>query len=346
MDQIEIKAVLEDLGYNLIDRGDFWHAAAVYRGGDNETALQIYKNTGVWKDYVEDTPFYPFKVLIEKSAGDFEEKDIEKILKRIGEEGSSLRTIGKSKSEKIDKIYPDDVLDNFLPHYSFYNDRGISDELLASLKGGLNTGGQMYQRFVFPIYNEDGQIFGFSGRDMINKEGRPKWKHVGKKTKWVYPLHVPSYKPKQEWGNGPIFLVESIGDLLSFREHTDYNALVVFAVHVGPSLMNALISLAPEKIILSLNNDEKEDGENVGKKSSIKNYLRMLSHFDYDKLKICLPTKNDFGDMRAEDYPSWINKFEKIMEKDQRPYIIKEAEEMRRNEKLSDQLYKNLKYIK
>ena len=61
---------------------------------------------------------------------------------------------------------------------------------LKKLKGGLSTRGQMYQRFIFPIYNEYRQIIGFAGRDMINKEGRPKWKHIGKKTKWLNILHA------------------------------------------------------------------------------------------------------------------------------------------------------------
>lgn len=347
MNQDDIKNILENLGYKLIDRGDFWHSAAVYRGGDNETALQIYKNTGVWKDYVEDTPFYPFKSLVEKSAADFESKDFDKIVKKLEEGGEVLTKAGKGKSklDSPDKIYPDEVLETFLPHYTFYNDRGVSNELLSSLKGGLNTGGQMYQRFVFPIYNEYGQIFGFSGRDMLNKDNRAKWKHVGKKTKWVYPYNVPSFIPKKRWGEGPIFLVESIGDFLSLTENTEHNSLVVFSVHVGPTLMNALIELAPEKIILSLNNDI-DSKENVGRKSSIKNYLRMLNHFDHDKLKICLPTKNDFGDMNKEDFETWERKLEKILEKDQRQHIIKEAQEMYKEKKLAEQLYKNIKYIK
>ena len=33
-------------------------------------------------------------------------------------------------------------------------------------KGGLATEGAMYQRFVFPIYNDEQKICGFSGRDM------------------------------------------------------------------------------------------------------------------------------------------------------------------------------------
>ena len=47
------KEVLENLGYRLKDHGSYWRTNAVYRSGDNSTALQIYKDTGVWKDYVD-----------------------------------------------------------------------------------------------------------------------------------------------------------------------------------------------------------------------------------------------------------------------------------------------------
>ena len=51
--------------------------------------------------------------------------------------------------------------------YARQRRRGIKRKLnLVKLKGGLATRSQMYQRFVFPIYNQYKQIHGFSGRDM------------------------------------------------------------------------------------------------------------------------------------------------------------------------------------
>ena len=63
------KEVLENLGYRLKDHGSYWRTNAVYRSGDNSTALQIYKDTGVWKDYVAGDGFLPFPALIEKTVG-------------------------------------------------------------------------------------------------------------------------------------------------------------------------------------------------------------------------------------------------------------------------------------
>ena len=41
--------------------------------------------------------------------------------------------------------------------------------------------------------------------------------------------------------------------------------------------------------------------DNRGMQASIKNYLKLLNYyFDKDNVKICLPIKNDFGDMNEK----------------------------------------------
>ena len=342
LDPSTIQEILTDLGYNLDDRGDYWQTNAIYRGGDNKTALQIYKNSGVWKDYVQETGFLPFKALVEKSCEDLSQQDLDKILKGLKE--TSLNSHSKPKTPIVfEEVYKEDDLEKLLPHYSFYNERGISDKVLEKFKGGLSTRGQMYQRFVFPIYNDYKQIIGFAGRDMINKEGRPKWKHVGKKTKWIYPLYNPNFS-NSDWHNQEILLVESIGDLLSIEQNTDRKCLVTFGLDVSPSLINGLVSISPKSIIISLNNDQGNK-ENRGLNSSIKNYLKLLQFFDAEKLTICLPTKNDFGDMDEKEYNLWESKLKKIKESNQAQEIKTKAKDLYVNKKISKNLYSKTKLI-
>jgi hypothetical protein len=61
IDSNKIKEVLESIGYNLIDCGNHWRTSAIYRNGDNKTAVQIYKNTGVWSDYAQGSQKFPFE---------------------------------------------------------------------------------------------------------------------------------------------------------------------------------------------------------------------------------------------------------------------------------------------
>ena len=58
------------MGYILIDCGDHWRTRALYRDGDNETAVKIYKNTGVWMDFVENKGSKPFEALVKSTLKD------------------------------------------------------------------------------------------------------------------------------------------------------------------------------------------------------------------------------------------------------------------------------------
>ena len=51
----KIKYILTELGYKLTDFGNHWRTSALYRGGQNPTAIQIYKDSGVWIDYVKNS---------------------------------------------------------------------------------------------------------------------------------------------------------------------------------------------------------------------------------------------------------------------------------------------------
>jgi hypothetical protein len=348
IDSSKIKQILEELGYSLSDKGSYWQCAALYRSGDNSTALQIYKDTGAWKDYVTNSPFMPFKQLLILTLNTNDPKELSKYLSK--EETFFLTENAKSRDDKLymEEVYPESLLKKLLPHYKFYNDRGISNDILIKLKGGLATKGQMYQRFVFPIYNQYGQIHGFSGRDMSNKEGRPKWKHMGKKKGWVYPAYT-----KLKGGEGNLFddidkdhvvIVESIGDCLNLMENGIFNVLVAFGLDISSKLLCSLVQFNFKKVVISFNNDS-DKSENRGMDASIKNYLKLLSYYDPSNVKICLPTKNDFGEMELEDFEKWKIKLSKVINIDQVPNIVPLAIKLKDKRKIPKNLIKNLKLI-
>ena len=342
----KIKSILEELGYQLSDKGSYWQCAALYRNGDNKTAVQIYKDTGAWKDYVANTPFMPFKQLLVLTLNSNDPKDLEKYLSK--DESFFLTENAREKNEKLymEDIYPEESLKKLLPHYKFYNNRGISDSILKQLKGGYATKNQMYQRFVFPIYNEYGQIHGFSGRDMSGKEGRPKWKHIGKKNNWVYPAYVKQDKGiflddiKEDY----VIIVESIGDCLNLIENGFRNVLVSFGLDISSKLLCAIVRFSFKKVILSFNNDS-QSSENRGMNAAIKNYLKLLNYFDANDVKICLPTKNDFGEMGKDDFIKWKKKLTDVQSTNQVLKILEVAKKLKSEKKLPKTLFKNLSLI-
>jgi hypothetical protein len=308
--QETIKSNLIKLGYKLKDCGNHWRTNAVYRGGTNPTALLIYKDTGVWTDFVRSSgASLPFKDLVSATLKTNDPNDLKDFLSGI----STERQQEHQDKMAAEKIYPDSILNKLLPHYIFYNKKGIDSSILTNLKSGLATEGAMYQRYVFPIYNSIGQIHGFSGRDMLNKDGRPKWKLVGKKSEWVYPAYVQIdselYFYNKILENKSVILVESIGDMLALHSCGIYNCLVMFGTSLSSKLVGFLLSLDLKYICVSLNNDSNKD-YNSGRIGSIKSIIKLLNYFPVSSLKLHLPTSNDFGEMSKEEIESWHKEIE------------------------------------
>ncbi len=342
-----LQEILEELGYKLTDRGKYWHANAAYRNGDNQTALQIWKNSGVWRDFVEGTVALPFVKLLEVHFGSNDKSIIEKYLS-VEYHNPQPRTYTQEDRLDMEKLYEESMLEDLFPHYDFYNKKGIKTQTLVSLRGGLATQGQMYQRFVFPIYNSDGKIHGFSGRDMAQRENAPKWKHIGRKTNWIYPYYVPSddhlnVRDAIEESRS-VIICESIGDLLNLHQNNFYNTLVSFGLDISSKLLCHLISLDVDRIIISFNNDYDKK-ENRGARAAIKNYLKLLNHFDFEKLFVCLPTKTDFGEMEPHDFLEWDQKC-KCDLKNRAEQILSFASKMEQEGLLSKELSNNIKIIK
>jgi len=347
-----IHSILLKLGFPLIDRGDYWHSSAVFRGGDNPHAVQIYKDSGVWKDYVAGDSFLPFGKLVELTVGLEKSKTLLEGLVSDLDQVSTSNTPSPEETISQEKIFPDQEQKNLLPHYSFYKNRGISEEFLSLLKSGLCTSGSMYQRYVFPIYNKNQQIHGFAGRDMLAKNNRPKWKHMGKKTNWVYPLYMKSNDSDSPFFSSileskEVFIVESIGDMLALLQQGFFNVLVTFGLDISPKLKSVLMGLNLSKIWLSLNNDQSKSF-NAGQFAAVKNLLNLSSSFNLSTLNICLPIRSDFGDMSKDDFSKWLKKLE--FNRNNHKFIIEKAIEsakkFRSAGKLSKNAYENIKYLK
>ena len=299
----------------------------------------------MWRDFVSNSAPLPFSKLLQTHLGTNDNK----ILSKYFSDSYSPPKSDSSQSDRLtmEKVYEESLLEDLFPHYSFYKQKGISDNVLKFLKGGLATKGHMYQRFVFPIYNEHGQIHGFSGRDMSNRENVPKWKHLGRKTKWVYPYYIEGSKgfPVQDAieKERSVIIVESIGDLLNLFEHGFYNVLVSFGLDISPKLLCHLVSLDVDRIIISFNNDSNKS-TNRGARASVKNYLKLLNHFDFDQLSICLPTKNDFGEMNEDDFESWLSKCKSNTQENAKS-ILSFAKKMADSKDLPVSLIKNIKIL-
>ena len=101
-----------------------------------------------------------------------------------------------------------------------------------------------------------------------------------------------------------MIVVESIGDMLSLWDAGYKNVLVSFGLDLSFALINSIIKYDIDKIVLAFNNDENLAGNNASQKC----YKKLLKFFDEEQVQVCLPTKNDFGEMTDGEIKLWAKK--------------------------------------
>jgi hypothetical protein len=198
---------------------------------------------------------------------------------------------------KTTKYYSNDDTISLDKDSSYWQGRGVKESALEIFEGGVCKSGKMENRYVFPIFNSRKKIEGFSGRDITGKS-KIKWKHIGKKNDWAYPLYF-SHKYITE--SNEIILVESIGDMLSLWQTGINNVGITFGTDIGSGLLKAILRLDPKRIIIATNNDINQ----AGQKAAQKMFKKLGEFFDPEQIIISHPIKNDFGEQSFEENLLW-----------------------------------------
>lgn len=293
-------SVLQSLGYKLTDRGSYWQTRALFRGGDNPTAIRIYKDKGVWCDFVESGKNYPFELLIKRTTG---KKDVSEYLQNIHQPIRLERRLLKEE-----KTFSNDVLRKLLPDYDYFLKRGVTKEVQQVYQCGLATSGKLYQRIVFPVRRGDKKIHGFSGRKVLEDNDRPNWLHWGQSKDWFYPYFtIPQVEEKIK-EEKVVYLVESIGDSMKMFQNGLENNLVAFTNKIGPKMVSKIAALDAE-IVIAFNDDSNKEGnqKDQGKKGALSSILKLIDVVDLNRIWFVKPTKNDFGEMDWQDFKEFKN---------------------------------------
>lgn len=283
--------ILRNLGYKLQDRGNYWQTSAIYRDGDNNTAISIYKDSGVWTDFVEGARPLPFELLLKKTL---KTNNVSHIINNA----SNLNfTETRRELLKEEKIFPESCLKKLLPDFDYFKSRRVTEETQKAYKAGLATSGKLYRRTVFPVYREDGKIHGFSGRKIVDNDNSPKWLHYGRSADWFYPYFTVKDCQNKINQEKTVFLVESIGDSMALYQEGIENNIVIFGNIIKPRLVSRLSTMNC-RIVLSLNND---DGQNRGFDGALTSVLKLMDTIDLENIWFFPPTVGDFGDLLKED---------------------------------------------
>lgn len=298
----DIKSILQNLGYTLTDDGAcWWRTKPVYRNSDNPTSLRISKKNGGWTDFSENIggPFYK---LVQLTLGFQKPKEAKKWL----EENQYVRPTISTEAPKIvmAEIFSPTMLDKLIKDHHYWNNRGIRTETLEEFQGGVAGANRMANRYVFPIFSNQETIIGFTGRDLTGKSPM-KYKHIGEKSKWVWPRHVNEYIIREE---KEVILVESPACVLKLYDCGVKNTLCLFGTGISDSIICFLIGCGLKRIIIATNNEP--ENFNIGNEAAEKIYNRLLKFFDPHKLKIALPVKKDFGEQTCEENLLWYKQLE------------------------------------
>jgi hypothetical protein len=296
--------VLESLGYKLRKHSNYYMSNAVYRGGDDINSLVYYPNNNYFIDFVTN----------EKGSGEklisltlnIPVSGVPYWLKKQGYDNIIFNHTNIDEAKiKMSKVFELDILKELLPVHNYWNNKGISTETLKLFKGGLATKGKLAGRYVLPIFNDKAtNIIGFIGRDTYNNiEDRPKYKLIGDKSQFKWPLFLNKQNiiNKQE-----VILVESSHCVLKMWESGINNVLCIFGTELSIPLLNEIIALDPKKIIIALNNEPNNN--NIGNNASDKLYIKLCKYFDKKQINIFLPDRKDFGEQTIEENVLWYNK--------------------------------------
>ena len=299
----DLKDILHKLGYtNLQDSGSVYRTKPLYRDSGNETILCIFKNTGYFTDHGREDVKGPLEELVKITLKLKSRKEASQWLGK--KYYNDKEEFEKSHIEylEVDKIFDKENLSLMEPIHDYWNGRGISNATLDNFKSGVDKGiegGKMQNRYVFPIFDANFNILGFSGRKLEKDSKRPKWIHYGQKSKWIYPAFINEELVLE---SNEVILVESIGDMLSLWDAGIKNTLVLFGVNLSKSVLFHLLKLKLKKIIIALNND---GGHKAGNKGSAKILDTLNYYFTKNNSSIALPTKNDFNEMTKQEIHEW-----------------------------------------
>jgi 5S rRNA maturation endonuclease (ribonuclease M5) len=288
---MDIKQILESLGYILTDDNSAWRTTRLYSNGDNPTALRIYKNNGSFTDFVSNKNG-SFEELIALTLG---HKNIEETKNWLNNKKFVAPVIDIQYSKiKQHQTFSKDLLLNIQPIHDYVIKRGISEKTAQEFRSGTvgNVKGKLKNKYVWPIFNQKMDVIGFSGRS-LDGDAKYKYIHFGQKNNWCWPcfLNINDIREKKE-----IILVESNMDILSMFEVGIRNVVCLFGCDLGLGLLNLMLKLDLKKIIIATNYDK------AGQESADKLKKKLQKYWDWNVPKICLPPNiKDFNELLLQE---------------------------------------------
>lgn len=290
-----VQDVLKRIGIkiNYTNDAGFGQFTPPYRNTKSLVGASINLKTGWTSDWSEGSSF-PIDVLVKRCKG-----------KSLTED--ELELFGELNNQDLDDLpqsknyWSKESLAHLLPNHEYWVNRGISKETLRFFKGGLSHQGKLYNRYVWPVFDRQERITGFTGRDIYDTSDI-KYKHEGSSRHFLFGVFN-----KNEEGSMPILdsiiqtstvvLVEGPSDSVAAFDDGLYNCIPCFGLKISNTVLNFILALDLKRVIIAFNRDKAK--ENWGGDAAVKAHAKLADHFDITKLQICFPEKNDLMDSKG-----------------------------------------------
>jgi len=304
---MDIKEILLNLGYsNITEDSRNYRMKPIYRDSSSNTVLSVRKDTGYFIDFSRNIRG-TLQDLVRLSL---KLATVEEAQKWLSNESYSSATKEVTPKPKIKqpKVFNKDCLLKLKNDHSYWMERGVTEKTIAIFGGGVIEGGKMKNRYVFPIHNYKQELIGVSGRSVLDKN--PKWKHIGEKNQWKYPLQLNNKILREE---KKVILVESIGDMLALWDNGIKNSMVTFGLDVSVSIISYLLRIDVDDIFIAFNNDSEKNS--AGNEAAEKARSRLVKYFDTQQIHAAIPEDaSDFGEMSREQILGWKRKYYQLQE--------------------------------
>lgn len=211
---------------------------------------------------------------------------------------------------EIERTWPASSLAGLIADHSYWAGRGVPEEVMEPLRGGVAAKGQLANRHVLPVFNDDGLVHGFAGR-ALRPGMLPKYKHIGKVSTWVWG-DLPGIEE-----TGRAILIESPGDRLALDARGVAGALVLWGVNLSQSVLAYLIAANPRDIVIATNNDTKAHA--AGQRAAAKIARTLGAFFDEGVVRTVLPGPKDLldqhwadGALNDEAWAEWMARLDPV----------------------------------
>jgi DNA primase len=294
---MDYRSILINLGYQPTINGRELRMRPIYRDSDNNTSLCVYTDDGSWVDFGSGFKG-KFEELVKISLKLSSLEEAKQVLhSKFDFERAEIK---KEITIKEPKIFDESSLDELAQNHSYWVSRGINEETIKLFKGGIAIKGRMKGRYCIPIFDNN-RIIGYTGRTLNGSE--IKYKHLGAKNLWCFPSHLNDSIIRD---CKKVILVESPACIFKLWDNGIKNVLCLFGTECSVKIINYLISVDPDKILVSLNNEPTNNS--IGNKAAAKLVAKLRKYFDYNQVVLALPLKKDFGEMSNEEIKVWSNK--------------------------------------